>query len=198
MSPRVESNPMPLPGSGAEMAKMTASVAKWGLEAGFLGLEDRLEPRLAAMVREAAMRLFGNCEAETARLRSEMVTAETEWQQAALQIAAWRSRLNQPEAKRGWLKGLYSWFVDFREYRTASGRYERNEPVFRSKRQELAAAELKTRQANEWGEISLQALRAHYEFEKARAASLRPEKEIVHDTREDTIETRHFVVHRAN
>ncbi len=194
MSPRVEPKPVPLPDSGSEMAKMTVSVAKWGLEAGFLGLEDRLEPRLAAMVREAAMRLFGNFEAETARLRSEMETAETEWQQAALQIAAWRSRLDRPETSRGWIKRLCSWVFDFREYRTACARHDRNEPVFRSKRQELATAELKARQANEWCEVSLPALRAHYEFEKARAASLRPEQEIVSDTRE----TRQFVVHRAN
>ncbi len=191
---RTEANVPPPADSSVELAKLTAIVGKWGMEAGFLGLEDRLEPRLESMVREAAGVLFGNFETESDRLRSELEAAESEWDQAAHRVAAYRSRFGAHRENGGWWTGLRCWFWDFRECRAANARCRRCEPILREKRLELAAAERKRRQAREWCEVAAPALRARYEFEKARAAAVRPDKEMTHDTRE----TRQFVVHRAN
>jgi hypothetical protein len=146
------------------------------------------------MVREAAGRLFGSFEADSDRLRSELDEVESDWEQTALRLSAYRSRFGMPGTRDGCLSRLRCWLWDFREYRAARARYNRREPVLRKGRVEFAAAERKTREAKEWCEIATQSLRAHYEFEKARAASVRPEKEMNYDTREP----RHAVVHRAN
>jgi hypothetical protein len=194
MSHRVESKP-PVPGDPAtEMGKLTSIVRKWGMEAGFLGLEDDFEPRLAALVVEAAARLYGNAEADLGRLRSELDSVESEWDQAAHRVAAYRSRFGAAAARGGWWNRLRAWFWDFRECRAARTQCKRREPVLAKTRLELAAAERKARQAQEWREIATRALRAQYEFEKARAACLRPEKEMTYDRGE----TRHFVLHGAN
>lgn len=191
---RTEANIPPPAGSRSEMAKLTATVAKWGMEAGFLGFEDRFEPRLESMVREAAALLFGNFEAESGRLRSELEATESERNQAAHRVAAYRSRFGAPVGHGEWWTQWRCWFWDFRKYRDAYARCRRCEPILRQKSREFAAAEHKRRQAREWCEIAASALRARYEFEKARAAAVRPDKEMSYDTRE----TRHFVAHRAN
>jgi hypothetical protein len=191
---RTEARVSPPADSGSEMAKLTAMVVKWGMEAGFLGLEDRLEPRLESMVREAADLLFGRFESESECLRSELEATESEWEQAAYRVAAYRSRFGAPRGTECWWTRVRCWFWDFREYRAAGARCSRCEPILREKRRELAAAERKRRQAREWCEIAAPALRARYEFEKARAAAVRPDKEMTYDTRE----THQFVACRAN
>jgi hypothetical protein len=186
---------LPVPGDqGSEMGKLSSIVGKWGLEAGFLQLQDDFEPRLEALVLEAAARLYGNAEADLGRLRSELDSVESEWDQAAHQVATYRSRFDAARARGGWWNRLRAWFWDFRECRAARVQCKRRGPVLAKTRLELAAAERKARQAQEWREIATRALRAHYEFEKARAACLRPEKETTYDRGE----TRHFVLHGAN
>jgi hypothetical protein len=191
---RVESR-LPVPGDpGSAMGKLTSIVGKWGMEAGFLGLEDDFEPRLEALMLEAAARLYGDPEADLGRLRSELDSVESEWDQAAHRIATYRSRFGVAGAGGGWWNRLRAWFWDFRECRAARIKCKRLQPVLAKTRLELAAAERKAREAQQWREIATRALRAHYEFEKARAACLRPEKEMTYDRGE----TRHFVLHGAN
>jgi len=106
---------LPLPAdSSSELEKLTATVAKWGKEAGFLGLEDRLEPRLLAMVREAAARLFGTFEADSGRLRSELDAVESEWDQEAHRVAAYRSRFGVAKGTDRLLTRLRLWLWDYR------------------------------------------------------------------------------------
>ena len=177
-----------------EMETLMSTVGKWGMEAGFLGLDDYLEPRLAALVREGAERLFGSCASERDRLRVELETVESDWERAARQTEGYRARMGTLRAGRGLLTALRTWYWDFRECRAARTRCGEREPALRKARVDLAAAERKCGEAQAWSEIAIQALRANYGFQKARAASLRPEKEMSNDTRE----TRHFVLHRAN
>ena len=168
----------------SEMGKLMATVSKWGLESGFLGIEDHLEPRLVASVQGAKGRLFGSSEAEVDRLRSELDAMETDWDQAAHLVSGYRARLAKKDPGAGWWTRLRCWFWDLREYRAARARCNRIEAPLRSKRLEFAAAERQQREAKHWCEVATQALLAQYEFEKARAACLRPEKEITHVTNE--------------
>lgn len=158
----------------SEMGSLITTVAKWGLETGFLGLDHELDPMLTSLVREAASRLFGSFEAEMSRLRSALDALESEWDQAAHRVAAYRSNFGELVRRHGWLTGLRAWLWDFREYRAARSLCRRRGPELRSFKSEFAAAERLTRTAREWCEIASQSLRAQYEFEKARGAALRP------------------------
>ena len=161
--------------SSVEMSDLTARVAKWGMETGFLGLEHSVEPMLTSLVHEAARRLFGSSETELSRLRSELDTLEAEWEQTAHRVAAYRSRFGELVKSYGWLTGFRAWFWDFREFRAARRLCRQREPEMKSIRSGFATAERVAKAAKEWCEIASQALRAQYDFEKARAAALRPE-----------------------
>ena len=105
---RRDEQKMPKPeDSSMEMSKLTATVAKWGMETGFLGLEHTLEPMLTSLVHGAAARLFGSFEAELSRIQSERDTLEAEWDDAAHRVAAYRSSFGQLVRNHGRLHGLH-------------------------------------------------------------------------------------------
>jgi hypothetical protein len=171
--------------SHSEMETLTAQVGKWGMEAGFFDLEDHLEPRLAALIRDSSEKLFGNCEAELDCLQSALDSAEIEWSAASRVVE---------RPRPGLFRRLCFWLRNAREYRAACGACRRLEPELRKLRLDLDAARSARNAAAEWRKHASETLPANYQFQKNRAALARPAKETSHDTRE----TRNLIVQRAN
>lgn len=94
-----ECTPALVPATGSELSALTATVAKWGMEAGFLGIEGHLEGRVSALVREASVRWFGNCEAGRDLWLCRVESIEKEYDNASRKIADCRQ--NRDLARRG-------------------------------------------------------------------------------------------------
>ncbi len=189
-----ECTPALVPATGSELSALTATVAKWGMEAGFLGIEGHLEGRVSALVREASVRWFGNCEAGRDLWLCRVESIEKEYDNASRKIADCRQ--NRDLARRGGsrIAVLRAWLIELMAYRSARALRRRRNAELQTARQELETAERTRRDASEWREMSAQSLRATYEYHKARAAMVCPEREQNYATRED----RQFIVHRAN
>jgi hypothetical protein len=186
--------PVPVPPTGKELAELTATVSRWGTEAGFLGIEGHLEGRVSALVREASVRIFGNCEAERDRLLCRIEAIEKEYEECADKLDESSTRRDAFRGRRGPFARLWAWFTDLANSREARSLHRRNDPELRKSRLDFEIAERARRDACEWREMAAQFLRASYEYQKARAATVRPEKEQNHDKRDN----RQFIVHRAN
>jgi hypothetical protein len=187
--------------AGTELAELTAKVVRWGMEAGFLGIEGHLEGRVQALVREATVRVFGNCDAERDRLVCRIEAMEQELEDSARKVEEVRAVRDSMRSRRGLLGWVLSWFAGRSELSGAQAAGRRNDPELRKARLDLEMAECTRRNAAEWREMAVQYLRVTYEYQKARAAVVRPqdarsekEKEQTNDTRDN----RQFIVHRAN
>lgn len=200
MSNRVnEAAPAPLPATAQELADLTAVVSRWGMEAGFLGIEGHLEDRLAALVRESSVRLFGNCDAERDRLLVQIEAAEKEIEDTAREAEKRREVRKSIRGRFNLLARIQLWFAELAGAKAARSLRRRNGPEVRQARLKFELADCARRDANEWREMATQSLRANYEYHKTRAALVRPatqntEKELSHDARDD----RQFMVHGAN
>jgi hypothetical protein len=183
----------PVPSAASELGVLTATALRWGLEAGFLGIEGHLEGRVLALVREASVRLFGNCEAERDRLLCEIEAMEKEYEDASRRIAECRENRERSRGGRSWIAVLRACLAELLALRAARALRRRRNPELRTVRREFETAERTRRDASEWREMAAQSLRATYEYHKIRAAIVRPEKEQTHDTREN----RQFIVHGA-
>jgi hypothetical protein len=164
------------------------------MEAGFLGIDGHLEGRMLALVREASVRLFGNCEAERDRLLCRIEAIEKEYEESSRKIGESDARHEAIRGRRGLLARLWAWFTELANAREARSIHRRNDQELRKSRLDFEIAECARRDACEWREMASQFLRASYEYQKARAAMVRPEKERNHDTRDN----RQFIIHRAN
>lgn len=195
-TPEVSSRPA-IAQAGSDMETLMNQVCRWGLEAGFLGIDAHLEPRLAALVRETTNRKFGNYEAERDRLLSELEGLEKSYEEAVEAVA---KSARSGESVKGIAKRVRAWFTGIYDYRTARDRCRQLRPQIDRAKRDYETAELRRREACEWRETATQGLRANYEFQKARAAAVRTEKEQSHDHRENRryIENRQFIVHGAN
>lgn len=191
---RNEPTPTAVPSTGAELTALTATVSRWGMEAGFLGIEGHLEGRVSALVREASVRLFGNCEAERDRLLCQIEAIEAEYEASDRRIAACRQTRDTTRGRWGWIAALWAWYAELSAYAAARALRARKDPDLLAARLAFENAERARRNACEWREMAAQSLRASYEYHKVRAAMVRPEKEENYDTHEN----RQFVVHRAN
>ncbi len=183
-------------GTPQEIDSLMKQAARWGLEAGFLGIDGQLEPRIQALLREAAARCFGYCEADRDSLLARLENLEAEWNDEQRTVSEYRARYGLETvvlSGRRWRR-LRTWIWDYRDYCAARAVCRRLSPVVRRLREEFDALERKRRAAAEWRETSAQALRATYEFQRARAARLRPEMENGHDARE----LHQCVLRRAN
>jgi hypothetical protein len=174
-----------------------AQAAQWGLEAGFLGIDGHLEPRMQALLEESVKRLFGDFEAERDRLMAEIGSAETAWDQAQQVITLYRSRYGTgAEGERaGWLRRLRNWLWQTRDYRSAIAISRREAPALRELRLSLANVERTRRVANGWRETAAKGLGANFEFQQQRAAIARGRKER-HSN--DDHNTKHFIARRAS
>ena len=97
-------------------------------------------------------------------------------------------------SRRGLLASIHAWFAGRAELKQARSLHRRTDPELRQARLDFEIAERNRRDAAEWREMAAQFLRATYEYKKARASVVRPEKEQSHDTRDN----RQFILHRAN
>lgn len=183
-----------VPPTGKELAELTVTVSRWGMEAGFLGIDGHLEGRVLALVREASVRLFGNCEVERDRLLCRIEAMEKEYEESSRKIEESGTRHEAFRGRRGLFAWLWAWFTDPANSREARSMHRRNDQELRKSRLDFEIAECARRDACEWREMAAQSLRASYEYHKARAAVVRPEMERNHDTRGN----RQFIVHRAN
>jgi hypothetical protein len=180
-----------------EMEQLMALAAQWGLEAGFLGIEGHLEPRMQALLEVSVNRLFGYFEAEHDRLMAEIDSAETAWDQAQQAITQYRSRYGTgPNGDRtGWLHRLRNWLWQTRDYRSAIAISRREAPNLRQLRLSIASVELTRRAANGWRETAAHGLRANFEFQQQRAVIARGRKEEHYN---DDHNTKHFTARRAS
>lgn len=200
MSPRlVEKATAPVPSAGKELSELTAMVSNWGMEAGFLGIEGHLEGRLLALLREASVRLFGNCEAERDRLLCRIEAMEKEMEESARGVEKCRERHNAIGGRLSLIARLHAWFSHRAEISEARSVCRRNEPDLRKAHLDFEVAERTRRDAAEWREMAAQSLRASYEYHKERAALVRPEtSQLEEEQNHDTRDNRQFIVHRAN
>ncbi len=200
MSPRFdETTPAAVPPTAQELTDLTAIVSRWGMEAGFLGIEGHLEGRLSALVRESSVRLFGNCDAERDRLLCQIEAVEKEYEESAREIEKCREGSESIRGRLGLVARMRLWFAVFTGSRAVRSLRRRNDPDLRQARLKFELAECARRDACEWREMAAQSLRASYAYHKTRAALVRPEspntgKEQNHDARDD----RQFMVHGAN
>ena len=191
-----EQTEIDLKGTLYEIESLMKQVAKWGMEAGFLDIDGHLEARLQPLLRDASAARFGYCETECDSRASRLENLEAEWCSAQRTVAGYRARYGIEAAAtqgRHWRR-LRNWIWDYRDYCAARAICRRRAPLVRQLREEFDGLERKRRTAAQWRETAAQALRANYEFHRARAARLRPEKENRHDTRE----LHQVVLQRAN
>lgn len=174
MSSRIdESSRHVAPALAQELAKLTAVVVRWGMEAGFLGIDGQLDGRLPALVKEASLRLFGNCDAERDRLLSQIEGAEREQEESARRLQELRDRLQV--MRLGWCTRLRLWWQDLAGTRADRRMHRAQDPELRGRRLKFEMVELTRREACEWREMAMQSLRASFEYHQTRAALVRPE-----------------------
>ena len=200
--PRGDTNNVPSANTTAgagprEMEQLMTLAAQWGLEAGFLGIEGHLEPRMQVLLKESVKRVFGDFEAERDRLMAELDSAETAWDQAQKVITEYRSRYGSGAngERAGWLRRLRSWLWQTRAYRSAIAISRREAPVLRELRPNLASVECTRRAANDWRETAAHGLKANFEFQRQRAVIARGRKEEHYN---DDHNTKHFIARRAS
>jgi len=200
--PRGDTNNFPGANSTAsadprEMEQLMALAAKWGLEAGFLGIDGHFEPRMQALLEESVKRLFGDFEAERDRLMAALESAETAWDQAQAVITQYRSRYGSEGngERRGWLHRLRNWRWQTRDYRSAIVISRREAPNLRQLRLSLANIERTRRAATGWRETAAHGLRANFEFQQQRAVIARGRKEEHYN---DNHNTKQFIARRAS
>lgn len=175
MSQRTDETIRPTaPAAAKELAELTTVVTRWGIEAGFLGIDGHLEGRLPALVREASLRLFGNCEAERDRLICQIEAAERDCEEFARRTEETREK--RESARRGLFARLRSWWAGLVWSRAVHRMQRRQEPELREKRLRFELAEVARREACDWREMATQSLRANFEYHQTRAALVRPEK----------------------
>jgi hypothetical protein len=193
--------PQPVAGTAKlnETETLVAQAGKWGMEKGYFGILSGKQPPVAVLVREAAVRMFGDCEALHTRVAAELERAESECGKAEKTIATYRARYSaggtRPEGSR--LARLRTWIWDRRECRQACRALRREEPVRRRLHAELETAAQKLRASAEWRERVAVAMQVNFEYQEMRAAAARQEKEISHDDT-STRESRRLVIRRAN
>lgn len=175
-----------IPDQRGVLERLSSQITKWGLEAGYFGVEDRLEPRLCAMVNEVSTHLFGDCGGERERLATELARTETEWGCAMQLVTSYRARYGATGdvARAGILRRFRTWVWDCRDYCAAVSRGRRAYALREKLQCRLDEVERRYRCAFEWREETMEALRAAYDFQKARASMARTRKETGHDTRE--------------
>jgi len=177
-----------------EMEQLMALVAEWGLEAGFLGIDGHLEPRMEALLDESVKRLFGDLEAARDRLMAELDSAETAWNQAHQVIKEYRCESAWQAGRASWLRRFRHWLWQTQDYGSAIAVSRREATVMNELRLNLANVERSRRAANAWRETAANSLRASFEFQQERAA-------IARERKEDSIDghdTKHFLARRAS
>ena len=175
MSLRIDEATKPAASATAkELAELTTVVTRWGMEAGFLGIDGQLEGRLPALLSEASMRLFGPCEAEREQLLCQIEAAEKEQEKAALRLDEIRAR--RESTRTGWFGRLRLWWAELTRSQAESRTRRRQEPELRQKRVKFELADLTRREACQWREMAMQSLRATFEYHKTRAALVCPQK----------------------
>jgi hypothetical protein len=184
----------------AEAERLTREVARWGMEAGFLGTDDEnVQIRLAGLIRQSSIALYGDREAEIDRLQSELESKEIEWNTASRTVSAYRAGI---EFHGGLIGRFFVRIRAYRDYRDACRVCRRLEPELRELRLDLEDAESRRSASAEWQTHAAETLLANYRFQKRRGAMARPvetnndkkNEENNHDTRE----ARNFIIHRAN
>ena len=180
-----------------EMEQLMVLAAQWGMEAGFLGIDAHLEPRVQALLDESVKRLYGDFEAGHDRLMAELDDAETAWDQAQAVIAEYRCRYGTGAngERSSWLGRLRNWLWQTRDYRSAMAISRREASVLRQLRLDLANVEPTRRAADGWRETAARGLKANFEFQRQRAAIARGRKaEHYNDNRN----TKQFIARRAS
>src|SRR5580704_7381484 len=158
-----ETTPTPVPPTAQELAELTAVVSRWGMEAGFLGIEGHLEGRVLALVRESSVRLFGNCEAERDRLLCQIEALEKEHEESEQEFERSRETRESSRGRLGPLARLRLWFAELAGSNAVASLRRRNDPDLRQARLKFELAECARRDAAEWREMATQSLRANYE-----------------------------------
>jgi len=183
--------------SPRQMEQLMTLAAQWGLEAGFLGIDGHLEPRIQALLEESVKRLFGDFEAERDRLMAELDSAETAWEQAQEVISEYRSRYGTGAngERSSWLRRLRRWLWQTRDYRSAIAISRREAPLLRDLRLGLANVERTRRAADGWRETAAHGLRAIFEFQRQRAAIARGRREGHYN---DNHNAKQFIARRAS
>ncbi len=190
----VENRSEPRIAASSELERLIAEVAKWGMEAGFLGFEDdHLEARLAALVRDSSEKLFGNCEADRDRLESELDSREIEFNAASRAVAAYLSA-SRAVVPGGLIRRFFSWLRAYRDYCSARSVCHRLEPALQELKKNLIVTECACGASADWRKQASAALPANYQFHKTRAAHARPAEEKNDVNREAAS----FVVRRAS
>ncbi len=175
MSLRIDESTRPAaPATAQELAELTTVVTRWGMEAGFLGIDGQLEGRLPALLSEASIRAFGPCEAEREQLLFQIEAAEKDREQAALRLDEIRAR--RESARTGWFGRLRLWWAELTGSQAESRTRRRQEPELREKRIKFEVADLTRREACQWREMAMQSLRATFEYHQTRAALVRPKQ----------------------
>lgn len=195
-------HPSALPG---ETERLTREVARWGMEAGFLGMDDEnVQTRLAGLIRQSSITLYGDCAVEIRRIQSELEAKEIEWLTASRTSTTYRAGI---EFHGGPIRRFLARIRAYRDYRDACRVCRRLAPELRRLRLDLGDVESRRNAAAEWQTHAAETLLANYRFQKSRGAKARPveiskdeinfnkkNEENSHDTRE----ARNFIVHRAN
>jgi hypothetical protein len=191
---RKHSSPDPLPerqasrrvSREAELDGLMTAAVRWGMEAGFLGIDGRFEERMAPLLAEASERVFDECEAGRERLAPELEALEARLRQALGVREEFRERYGNSglPATAGPLRRLRSFVWDWLDYHAACNFLRRAQPGLRELRTRFDRADAQRRAAGEWRKSAMVTLRANHEYQKARAALARQSEERIHDTRD--------------
>lgn len=179
-----------------ETERVTALAADWGMEAGFLGVDGRIEPRLSAILDDCLRRLFGDFEAERDRAAADIESGEAALDEARQAIEQYRSRygVDGQRLRAGWVRRLRTWLWLRAAYRSGLVRARKELARLREARPRFENAEIRRKSAAIWRQAAMQAAMANFEFQRQRAALARERKE---EHFNDNQNSKRFISRRA-
>ena len=183
--------------AAAEMERLVSLAEKWGMEAGYLDIDGRIDERILLPIRAASERIFGGTEIDRKRLAPRLEYLEAQYTNALRIRDFYRERylVGNGDANQsgGILRGLRTWFSAWLECQAASLLLRRRGPELQKLHADLYELESRGLAAQEWEGAATMAVKANYEYQKTRAALARPRREMSRDSGEAL-----RVIYRAN